>query len=176
MSQADPIGLLFAPHALETIARTASPAHVYLMFTVDSFFYWVLNHQEKKRSNGLILETIAAEMITKRAVHRRFAPIMPPILGMPFALDPDRQSAYTIWTFYLRVNMDSAPQKMVRRLFKTRLSILGAEAPAWREATRARTGRYVTEERQSQAGWIGVPDGRFILISLLKFSWKWRME
>ena len=56
---------------------------------------------------------------------------------------------------------------VVRRLFKIRLPIRGAEAPVWREATRARTGSYATKERQGQPGWISVPDGRFILTSLL---------
>jgi len=57
--------------------------------------------------------------------------------------------------------------QLLRRLFKIRLPCWSVEVPAWREATRARTGLYTTEERQSQAGWIGGPVGKVFLISRL---------
>ena len=57
--------------------------------------------------------------------------------------------------------------RRLRRQFKTKSSIWDAEAPAWREARRARTGLYITDERQIQAGWIGVPGVEYVLISLL---------
>jgi len=52
----------------------------------------------------------------------------------------------------------------MRSLFKLELSIWGTATSVWHEATKARTG---TEDRQSQAGWIAVPGGKLILISLL---------
>jgi len=58
----------------------------------------------------------------------------------------------------------------VRRLIKIRLPWWGVEAPAWHEATRARTGLYTTEERQSQAGWIGGPVDKVVLINRLSLA------
>jgi hypothetical protein len=55
----------------------------------------------------------------------------------------------------------------VRRLFRIRLPSWGVEAPAWREARRERTSWYVTDERRSGPGWIGVPTVEFILIRTL---------